>query len=94
MSRDKTTDMSINPDDIKKSTTETNAQGKKVKIKRERKDPTKYISHHRGHGKRSNTVHMKRDAEVKRIHRRDSESFLSNGWKFAKKSEYREFLGN
>jgi hypothetical protein len=74
MSKDKTTDMSINPADIKKSTTETNAQGKKVKVKKERKDPIKYPSHHKGHGKVSNKVHMKRGTEVKRVTRIESES--------------------
>jgi hypothetical protein len=93
MSKDKTTDMSINPDDIKKSTAETNAQGKKVKVKKERKDPIKYPSHHKGHGKVSNKVHMKRGTEVKRVNRTESESHASKGWEFAKKSEYRAYLG-
>jgi hypothetical protein len=93
MSKDKITDMSINPDDIKKSATETNVQGKKVKVKKERKDPTKYPSHHRGHCKVSTKVHMKRGTEVKRVNRSESESLKSSGWEFAKKSEYRVFMG-
>jgi hypothetical protein len=93
MSKDKTTDMSINPADIKKSTTETNVQGKKVKVKKERKDPIKYQSHHKGHGKVSNKVHLKRETEVKRVNRSEVDFHVSKGWEFAKKSEYRAYLG-
>ena len=86
-------DMSIDPSTIKKSTvTETTTEGNKVvKVKKERKDPSRYPSHHRGHGKVSNWVCVKREGEVQRVARATVEKLLAQGWNYCPRKEWKAF---
>jgi hypothetical protein len=94
--KNKLTDMSIDPSTIKKGTSETEetSSGEVKRVKKARKEPYRYISHHRGHGKVSNYVCVKKGDEVKRVARATVEElFISNGWAYCPKSEWKKARG-
>jgi hypothetical protein len=86
MSKDKLTDMSIDPSSIKGKKTEevTDAKGNKsFKSLKVRKDPKHYISHHKGHGNQRNTVCVKKGDVVQKVARKGVEKlFIAEGWAF------------
>lgn len=89
-------DMSIDPSTIKvkPQATET-AEGKKVKAKAPRKDPSRYPSHHRGHGKASNFVCVKRNGVVAKVERVTAETkYIAAGWQYCPRNEWRKYLAS
>lgn len=99
MAKNKLNDMSIDPNKVKvKTSTQEVTQGdskepKKVKVVKARKDPKYYISHHKGHGKMSNWVCVKKGEEVLRVERATVEKeYIANGWAYCPKKEFKKTL--
>jgi hypothetical protein len=85
-------DMSIDPSTVKGKgeVTEVTEGGKKVlKVKKERKDPKYYPSHHKGHGKVSNSVCVKKGEEIRKVERVTVEKLIEQGWNYCSKKEWK-----
>ena len=93
MSKDKLNDMSIDPNTIKGKKTEevTDAKGNKsFKKVSARKDPSCYISHHKGHGNTRNSVCVKKGEEVLKVPRKGVEAeYIAQGWSYCPRKEWK-----
>ena len=97
MSKDKLTDMSIDPNTIKggkgaeKEIEVTDAKGKKsFKTVKVRKDPKCYISHHHGQGRTRNAVCVKKGEEILKVPRKGVETdYIAQGWSYCPRKEWK-----
>lgn len=92
MSKDKLTDMSIDPSTLKgnKSVEVTDANGNKSFKKSTRKAPFHYISHHKGHGDYRNSICVKKGNEVRKVARKGVEKlFIAEGWSYCPRKEWK-----
>lgn len=61
--------------------------------KKTRKDPKFYISHHRGHGKMSGKVVVKKDGKLEYVARLVGDKMvLTEGWAYGKKAEWKKLV--
>jgi hypothetical protein len=95
----KLNDMSIDPSTLKgKKESEVTPEkegakdNKAPRLVKERKDPSRYISHHRGHGKQKATVCVAKGEEVQRVLRKDAEKLVATGWAYCSRSKWRKSL--
>jgi hypothetical protein len=63
---------------------------KSLKALKEKKDPKKRISHHKGHGKQKATVCVKKGEEVQRVARKDAAKLVDTGWAYCPRKEWRK----
>ncbi len=82
-------DMSIDPSTIKKKVEVSSEGNKVVKAKKERKDPSRYPSHHKGQGKVSNWVCVKKGDEVQKVARATVEKLITQGWNYCPRKEWK-----
>lgn len=61
----------------KKETTTSETKSKKIRTQKVR--PENRLSHHRGHGKMSNYVHIKHGPKVRRVTRKEADTLVSDG---------------
>ena len=83
----------ISADAVKGAQSETQdvvIKGKVAKVKKERKEPKHYISHHHGQGKTRNNVVVKKGTEVLKVERKLGDQMVAEqGWSYGKRSEWR-----
>jgi len=92
----KLNDMSIDPSTLKgkkePEVTSSDSKAPKVRTLKEKKDPSKRPSHHRGHGKQKPTVCVAKGEEVQRVLRKDAEKLVATGWAYCSRSKWRKSL--
>jgi hypothetical protein len=92
----KTVDMSIKPEDMKKSkepevTVATSDKKTAPVARKEKKSPDRRPSHHRGHGKVDNWVCVNKGDEVLRVERKTVEAkYINQGWNYCPKSLWKQ----
>lgn len=87
-------DMSFKPEDVKTKSNEPEVSGNSDKkavvvTRRERKDPSRRISHHRGHGRQKSTVCVKKGDDCQRVPRSEAEKLVTTGWAYCSRSAWR-----
>jgi hypothetical protein len=97
MAKNKLNDMSIDPNKVTvKTKTEVASSDSKapksLKVTKEKKDPKKRISHHKGHGKQKATVCVKNGGAIQRVSRKEAAKLVDTGWAYCSRSEWRKSL--
>lgn len=88
-------DMSFKPEEVKVKSkepevAETGDKKAVVVTRKERKSPDRRPSHHRGHGKVSNWVCVKKGDEVLRVQRATVEAkYINAGWNYCPRKEWK-----
>jgi hypothetical protein len=95
--KNKLTDMSIDPTVVKVKTkepevTSSDSKAPKVRTLKEKKEPHRRPSHHRGHGKQKATVCVSKGEEVQRVLRKDAEKLVDTGWTYCSRTKWRKSL--
>jgi hypothetical protein len=93
----KLNDMSIDPSTLKgkkepEVASSDSKAPKSLKVTKEKRDPSKRPSHHKGHGKQKATVCVKNGGAVQRVSRKEAAKLVDTGWAYCSRSEWRKSL--
>lgn len=93
----KLNDMSIDPSSLKgkkepEVASSDSKAPKSTKGLKEKKDPSKRPSHHKGHGKQKATVCVKSGESIQRVSRKEAAKLVDTGWAYCSRSEWRKSL--